>query len=447
MAFDYTIIPDHLIKAINNNNAIAFCGAGLSISAKRTNGKNLPNWPNLLHEILKYALNDGIKFSGYENEIITAIDNNQLLMVAQEFQEVVPHSNLNRYLRNIFLDKNLVPSIAHTNLMRIPFLGYLTTNYDTLLEGAYTIEKRGRMPPVYTQEDLLSVPNPLRISDDFVFKIHGDINRPETIILSSHDYKEILFRTPHYRSFLETLFTINTVLFIGFGLQDPDTDFILDRLSGIYARNNEYHYALVEEGKFSNFEKKRLAIDKRILVIEYKNDDKMHSQVNDFLSHLAEITASDGKLRTEYKTKTESLPKKEKHPKNHSVFISYSYEDKEQADYIANYLINNDIDVWYDKLTISVGDSIVSKIEEGITKSDYILFLLSKNSMERKWVQKEIQMGLAKSISDKSTRIIPVLIGDVNPRKMPIYLVDRHWLDLRDEIDKNLNKLIKQIKE
>jgi hypothetical protein len=445
MAFDYTRIPDHLIRAINNNNAIAFCGAGLSMTAKRTNGKNLPSWPNLLHEILKSALNDGIKFSGYENEIINAINDNQLLMVAQEFQEVVPHSNLNRYLRNIFLDKNLIPSTTHTNLMRIPFLGYLTTNYDTLLEGAYTMAKMGRMPPVYTQEDLLSVPNPLRISDDFVFKIHGDINRPETIILSSHDYKEILFRTPHYRSFLETLFTINTVLFIGFGLEDPDTDFILDRLSGIYARNNEYHYALVEEGKFSNFEKKRLAIDKRILVIEYNNDDKKHSQVNDFLRHLAEITASDGKFRTEYYIKTESLPKKEKHPKNLSVFISYSVKDKEQADYIAHYLIRNNVDVWYDKLTISVGDSIISKIEEGITKSDYLLFLMSENSLKSKWAQREIQMSLAKSISEK-TNIIPVLIGDVDPNQMPIYLKDRHWLDLRNEVDENLNKLIKQIK-
>lgn len=445
MAFETSAIPDQLIQSILSGKAVAFCGAGLSMGVKRSSGKYLPNWSGLLTEVLETAISEGVKFSGLENEIRDSIKDSKLLIVAQEIEENIPSGTLNKYLRTIFLDRHLVPGKIHKALMNIPFVGYLTTNYDTLLEGAYTIAKEGRLPPLYTQEDLLNVPNPLRVEDDFVFKIHGDINRPDTIVLTSHDYQDLLFRTPHYRSFLETLFTVNTVLFIGFGLVDPDTDLLLDRLAGIYSRNNEHHYALVEKGKYTELEKKRFAIDKRILFIEYENKEGSHNEVFEFVNKLSKITSPKGKLREEYKEKTKGIPEVEKISKYLSVFLSYSSPDKEKAHRIYDFLQKNGIRVWFDQSMIRVGDAIVSKIEEGIANSGYVLALFSKNS-PKEWQSREIELAMFNRNREGYPKIIPVCLDSEAHNYMPDSLKLVSWLDLSDDFERNLMGFIKQIK-
>jgi hypothetical protein len=65
-----------------------------------------------------------------------------------------------------------------------------------------------------------------------VFKVHGDINISGSIVLSNRDYARLLYLSPGYRSFLEAVFSSYTVLFVGFGGNDPDLDGIVDRLSG-----------------------------------------------------------------------------------------------------------------------------------------------------------------------------------------------------------------------
>lgn len=415
------------------------------MNVKRSTGKNLPSWPALLKELLQIAITDGIKFSGLEEDIKIAISEGKVLMVAQELEDNIPKAALNKYLRKIFLDRNLTPGQVHKSLMQIPFIGYLTTNYDTLLEGAYTISKDGRLPPVYTQEDLLTVPNPLRVEDDFIFKIHGDVNRPDTVILSSHDYHEILFRTPHYRSFMETLFTVNTVLFLGFGLVDPDTDLLLDRLSGIYARNNEHHYALVEKGKYSELEKKRLAIDKRIRLIEYDNPDGKHTQVGDFLIQLAELTSKDGTLKKEYQEKAVSAPAKKETRHNWSVFLSYAPNDKPMAQKIANFLYGYGIEVWFDQSMIKIGDTIISKIEEGIESSAYMFVLVPSRGM-REFQQKELEVALFNKQKGGFPIVVPVILESEAKEKIPASLRAIQWLDLSEDFDDNLINFIKQIK-
>ena len=77
----------------------------------------------------------------------------------------------------------------------------------------------------------------LRNNQFFVFKVHGDVNLPGSIILSNRDYARLLYLSPGYRSFLETVFASYTVLFVGFGGADPDLNGVVDRLSIIYERS------------------------------------------------------------------------------------------------------------------------------------------------------------------------------------------------------------------
>lgn len=285
MKSDDTKIPAELIHDIEEKKCILFVGAGLSAKVKRSNGKNLPPWKPFLNELFDWAkANDGNFWNGHEDiQQIIAKDN--LLLAAQELQESINIAEFSEFLNFVFRDKNVLPTPTHQDIFKIPFRAILTTNYDTLLEGGYTLHHKGQIPLKFIQEDLSTISSPLRKDNFFIFKIHGDIDRPDSIVLGSRSYHKLLFRTPEYLHFLETLFTTHTVLFVGFSGNDIDLDFILDRLSTIYSRTLNKHYILLPQGKFNITEKRRLLIDKRIKVIEYYPDDN-HSKVDNFFQEL-----------------------------------------------------------------------------------------------------------------------------------------------------------------
>jgi hypothetical protein len=110
-----------------------------------------------------------------------------------------------------------------------------------------------------------------------------------------------------------------------------------------------------------------------------------------------------------------------------SVFISYSHEDKEFARKLASDLAARGIRTWLDETEIKVGDSIVQRIEEGIRQSDYILVILSENSIHSTWVQQEIRATLSREVSGANQILIPVVIGEV---KLPPFLSHKKYVDL-----------------
>ena len=66
------------------------------------------------------------------------------------------------------------------------------------------------------------------------------------------------------------------------------------------------------------------------------------------------------------------------------VFISYSSSDKNFVEKLSKDLNELGIGVWFDKLEIKVGDSIVEKINKGISENDYLAIVLSPDSVNSK---------------------------------------------------------------
>ena len=99
--------------------------------------------------------------------------------------------------------------------------------------------------------------------------------------------------------------------------------------------------------------------------------------------------------------------------KNPKVFISHASEDKERfVKRFALKLRNKGVDAWLDKWEIKPGDSLVDKIfEEGIGECSAFIIILSKNSVNKKWVKEELSSAVVRRI-EKSTKIIPVKIDD-----------------------------------
>ncbi len=200
-------IPPELVTAIRNNKCVLFVGSGLSAKVQRSNNKNLPLWGSFLGELLNWAKTKNAIFWNGPEEIEEIIKKGNYLLAAQELQECISLGEFSEFLNSIFRDKKVVPSSTHKNIFKTPFRAILTTNYDTLIEGAYSLTHEGQVAIKFIQEDLKTISSPLRSEDFFLFKIHGDIDRPESIVLGSRSYNQSLFRTPEYLHFLETLFT------------------------------------------------------------------------------------------------------------------------------------------------------------------------------------------------------------------------------------------------
>lgn len=92
------------------------------------------------------------------------------------------------------------------------------------------------------------------------------------------------------------------------------------------------------------------------------------------------------------------------------IFLSYSTKNSSFADRLANDLKNLNANIFYDKWSIKVGDSIVDKISEALSSHDILLVLLSTESVKSDWVKKEINTSLMGQLSSREIKILPVLI-------------------------------------
>ena len=90
------------------------------------------------------------------------------------------------------------------------------------------------------------------------------------------------------------------------------------------------------------------------------------------------------------------------------VFISHASEDKEAvAKPLADALIKRGLHVWYDEYSLSVGDSLRQKIDEGLAKSEFGIVILSKNFLGKHWPQQELNGLSAREVGGKKV-ILPV---------------------------------------
>jgi len=403
------LIPAELVEAVRTKRCILFVGSGLSAQVRRSNGVSLPTWAQFLVELLDWAIARQIRFWGDPEDIRSMINNGDLLAAAQELQERVGTSALGEFLAYVFRDRQVVPGVPQRILPNIPFRAILTTNYDSLIEGAYSMETGGRIPPVLTQEDLLFSPSPLRGSEFFIFTIHGHLDRPNSIVLGSRDYQDLLFRTPGYRQFL------HTVLFVGFGGADPNLDNVLDRLASIYSRTLDRHFILLPAGRLNATAKRRLALDRRLEVIEYFVDQG-HSQIISFLREIVDQVSRGTTDVGRTAADTTSL----------KVFVSHSLHDAPIVQRVVAFLREHGYVPWTASEELVPGDDIRQRISEAIAAADAFMVIFSEKSIESPWVQYETEAAVVREV-DRRTVVVPIVLDDVMP---PAFLRTRLFLRL-----------------
>jgi hypothetical protein len=119
------------------------------------------------------------------------------------------------------------PSPMLRGLAELGFPLVITTNYDQLFERA--LVAAGRQPRVAVYKPDLEATDDYRdptTESPIVFKIHGDIQRPETIVVTDEDYIQFVLRMSDKDPYDPVPLTLKyyltgwTTLFVGYSLLD-----------------------------------------------------------------------------------------------------------------------------------------------------------------------------------------------------------------------------------
>ncbi len=108
------------------------------------------------------------------------------------------------------------------------------------------------------------------------------------------------------------------------------------------------------------------------------------------------------------------------------VFVSHSSKDKPFVRRLVDELNKHNVQVWFDERAMEVGDSIVDGISTGLKDADYLLVVLSQNSVQSRWMKNELNAALMGETSKGDTVILPAVIDDC---EIPILLKDRIYAD------------------
>lgn len=113
-----------------------------------------------------------------------------------------------------------------------------------------------------------------------------------------------------------------------------------------------------------------------------------------------------------------------------SIFLSHTWADKDFVRKLALDLDCHGIRYWLDEAEIKFGQSLISKIREGIDEVDYVAVILSPRSVESTWVKYEVDVAMTQEIEGKRVKVIPMMIEKC---ELPGFLLGKYYADFTDE--------------
>lgn len=273
-------------KALAENNIIIFAGSGLSIPL------NLPDWNNMVIESIK-NLNKPYLIPFIDllsNQTMSPVDVLEYLKTDKQEIYSYIHSNF-----KIHKDSNLH---IHKKLLKLSNNKIITTNYDNAFELSCD---NNIIPSKPTSKYTINGIN--KNNNEFIFKLHGSFEEPDNCIVFKEDYEKLysIDNNEAAPEKLKTLFANSTFLFVGFGFNDPDIDFIFDKMNKTFGGLNK-HFILTPNPQ--NFEKYNF-----LEAIKLDDYSHLETKIDELIKIKDENTAVNLTLSEEKKNIGNSLKK------------------------------------------------------------------------------------------------------------------------------------------
>jgi hypothetical protein len=142
------------------------------------------------------------------------------------------------------------PHDIHNKIIELGPTCYITTNYDKLLEMSFQKWKVGTYFRTVVNTQLTETAEIVGArSNNFLFKLHGDAENSDSIILTREQYRALNpgGELNHALETARTLMLSRPILYIGFGLRDPDFLYLKDLLINTYKGGARDHYAIMAD--------------------------------------------------------------------------------------------------------------------------------------------------------------------------------------------------------
>ena len=284
-----------------------------------------PDWPDLLKELEDLAIRVDNGFKPNEGK-----RKSDPLAYAEDIKSHIHDKTgcLGEYhdwLYELFQPKFPAYDEFHRLLVKLPVRGILTTNYDTVLKEALLKKKReteeqdgkvilidetplviGADPPRLIHEFLLARSNDPKIPQR-IAHLHGMYRNPENIILSYNDYtKNYGLRVGQqadqfqkgddrwtlHRKFLWSVLATRRVVFIGFSMDDPYLNKMLETVStDLWGWVKSIHFAIMsispDSAGDSKAKAERLKNRYGVDTIFYEDSDGSHLRLDHIVAEIA----------------------------------------------------------------------------------------------------------------------------------------------------------------
>lgn len=127
-----------------------------------------------------------------------------------------------------------------------------------------------------------------------------------------------------------------------------------------------------------------------------------------------------------------------------SVFLSHNSIDKPFVRKLAVDLGNHGIQYWIDEAELKVGDSLINTLRDGIDEMTYLIAIISSNSIDAPWIQREIDVAMTQEINGKKIKVLPLLLEQC---ELPGFLLGKVYADFTnpEEYEGSFKKLINSL--
>jgi hypothetical protein len=122
------------------------------------------------------------------------------------------------------------------------------------------------------------------------------------------------------------------------------------------------------------------------------------------------------------------------------IFISHSSSDKIFVQKLAADLTEANLLVWFDQWELEPGDQIFKTVSSEINQSAYVILVLSPRSLNSRWVQREVELVLAKEQELGRVLLVPVMLETC---EIPEQLKDRVYVFASENYRLFLDQLIR----
>ena len=106
------------------------------------------------------------------------------------------------------------------------------------------------------------------------------------------------------------------------------------------------------------------------------------------------------------------------------IFISHSNQDANFVSELRTQLESFGLKTWVDCRELTAGQKLEPKIEQAIDDSSHLIAIISPQTVNSKWVRKEIKHALAKQQHDPAFTIIPLLLTGITPAALDAWFDD-----------------------